>query len=200
MNRLAALALIASTALISAGDGTELDRARALHQAGVAGDRTAVTRCIAQLESLLAREASNQTARAWLGSALTLRARDLGLGPAKLATLKRGGRLMDEAVAASDDPEVRLIRALNSANLPAIFGRRAVAREDFRLLLERVRDPAHRVNEERAQAIYLHAGDFLVKDGRRAEGMGVWREGLRFRPGTVLAREISSRLTSTPGT
>lgn len=196
MIRVAAITLLASIAALGADATTAMDDVRALHAAGVAGNRTAVTDCIARLEAVLEREPSNQVARAWLGSALTLRSRDLGIGPAKLETLKRGGRLMDEAVAASDDPEVRLVRAINSGKLPAIFGRKNVAREDFRFLLERVHDPAGPMDPQVAQAIFLHAGDFLSQEGRKAESLAAWRDGLQIQPGSVLARELRARLSS----
>jgi tetratricopeptide (TPR) repeat protein len=177
-----------------------LEQPRAMHARGVAGDRQAVVECIGALERILELDPGNARARAWLGSAWTLRARDLGIGPGKLEALKRGGRLMDEAVAASDDPEVRLVRAINSASLPALFGRRAVAREDYRILLERARDRARLLDARTAQAIFLHAGDFLAREGRRDEALAAWRDGLRVEPETALAREIGHRIAAEPGT
>lgn len=73
----------------------------ALYARGLAGNAQAVIDCIAALEKRLANAPNDQLARAYLGSAYTLRSRDLGLGKAKLDTLRKGLALMDEAVAAA---------------------------------------------------------------------------------------------------
>jgi len=173
--------------------------ARRLHQQGVDGDEQAVRDCIALLERTLAADPDNARALAWLGSALTLRARDLGIGPAKLETLKRGGALLDQAVAASEDPEVRLVRAINSAKLPAVFGRRKIAREDFALLLARARDRARPLPVPLAQGIFLHAGAFLKSDGNRAEAERAWNDGIALAPRSDLAGQMRSALSNRRG-
>jgi hypothetical protein len=66
-----------------------------LYQRGLVGDKQAVTDCITMLEALLKNEPTNQLARVYLGSAYTLRSRDLNLGPEKLLALKRD-RARDE--------------------------------------------------------------------------------------------------------
>ena len=83
--------------------------------------------------------------RRWVGSAYTLRSRDLGFGPKKLSALKQGLAVMDEAVAAApNEPKVRLARALTTSALPAIFGRKGESLKDFELLAkEAERTPAH---------------------------------------------------------
>jgi hypothetical protein len=108
-----------------------------LYQRALAGDKSAVDRCIEKLEAALAADSKNQLARVYLGSAYTLRSRDLGFGPKKLQALRHGLALMDEAVAAEPDtPTVRLARALTTSALPAFFGRAAQSRKDFELLAE----------------------------------------------------------------
>ena len=71
-----------------------------LYRAGLGGDQAAVEQCIEKLEAVLKDQPNNQLARVYLGSAYTLRSRDLGFGPKKLEALKRGLAIMDEAVAA----------------------------------------------------------------------------------------------------
>lgn len=108
-----------------------------LYRRGLGGDKTAVEQCIAKLEAVLTNQSSNQLARVYLGSAYTLRSRDLDFGPKKLEALKHGLAVMDEAVtAAPDEPKVRLVRALTTSSLPAFFGRRASSRQDFELLAQ----------------------------------------------------------------
>ena len=119
-----------------------------LYRRGLGGDKIAVEQCIEKLESVVKDQPTNQLARVYLGSAYTLRSRDLGFGPRKLEALKQGLTMMDEAVAAaSEEPKVRLVRALTTSSLPAIFGRRASSRQDFQLLAE----AAHR-NPEKFEA------------------------------------------------
>ncbi len=108
-----------------------------LYRRGLAGDKEAVNQCIEKLTEIVQREPSNHLARVYLGSAYTLRSRDLGFGPQKLQALRHGLSLMDKAVAAApDEPKVRLARALTASALPSFFGRRASSRKDFEVLVE----------------------------------------------------------------
>jgi hypothetical protein len=108
-----------------------------LYRRGLKGDAAAVVQCIAKLETLLASEPKNQLARVYLGSAYTLRSRDLAFGPGKLQMVRRGVAVMDEAVAAApDDAKVRLARALTTQSLPFFLGRAESARSDFTMLAE----------------------------------------------------------------
>ena len=103
-----------------------------LYRRGLAGDQKAVEECIAKLETVLGQQPANQLARVYLGSAYTLRSRDLGFGPKKLQALRHGVALMNEAVAAAPaEPKVRLARASTTSALPAIFGYKAQSRKDF---------------------------------------------------------------------
>lgn len=125
-----------------------------LYHRGLAGDKTAVNQCIEKLEAALATDSSNQLARVYLGSAYTLRSRDLGFGPKKLRTLRQGIALMDQAVAAApDDPKIRLARALTDAALPGFFGRGASSRKDFGLLKEMARQHPERFSPDDLQTI-----------------------------------------------
>ena len=130
-----------------------------LYRRGVSGDKAAVEQCIEKLEAVLKDQPSNQLARAYLGSAYTLRSRDLGFGPRKLEALKHGLAMMDEAVAAApEEPKVRLVRALTTSSLPAIFGRRASSRKDFALLAEAAHRAPEKFEEGDLQIIYKNSG------------------------------------------
>ena len=137
MNRLLVLCLAALGYGLASAAPNEQKEIQDLYRRGLAGEKGAVEECIGKLEAVLRTEPGNQRARVYLGSAYTLRSRDLGFGPKKLQELKRGLAVMDEAVAAApDDPKVRLARALTTSALPAIFGRRASTRQDFERLAE----------------------------------------------------------------
>ena len=125
-------ALLLFLALGSALASSEEDEIRQLYRRALAGDKAAVEPCVAQLKLALEKDPRNEFARVTLGSALTLRSRDMGWGPAKLRTLKEGIATMDAAVsAAANDAHVRLIRALTLDALPALLGHKGEARRDF---------------------------------------------------------------------
>ena len=179
---------------LSAG-GTEADRVTRLYQRGLAGDKNAVVECIAALESILKSEPGNQLARVYLGSAYTLRSRDLGFGPKKLSTLTKGVSLMDEAVnAAPDNARVRLVRALTSESLPFFLGRHKAARDEFYALVEIVhRDPS-RLSGNDQQLLYLNAGLVAKGDGDKQMAAKFWRLGLTKPADPKLTAELNAAL------
>ena len=90
-----------------------------LYARGLAGDATAVSDCIAALEKVVAAQPNDQVARVYLGSAYTLRSRDLSIGPGKLAALRKGIALMDEAAkTAPANAQVQLTRAVTNEAMP----------------------------------------------------------------------------------
>ncbi len=128
------LLLLQSALALSSPASLEINQ---LYRRGLAGDAAAVNECIARLEAVLQKEPANQLARVYLGSAYTLRSRDLGFGPQKLSALRHGLALMDEAVAAAPaDGKILLARALTTEALPGFFGRGAQSRRDFAWLAE----------------------------------------------------------------
>lgn len=129
-----------------------------LYARGLRGDKGAVEQCITKLEEAVREQPKNQLARVYLGSAYTLRSRDLGFGPKKLQVLRQGVAVMDEAVAASpDDPKVRLARALTTSALPAILGYRASSKKDFEWLAQVAQREPDRFSENDLAAIREHA-------------------------------------------
>ena len=144
----------------SAAAASEQSEIQQLYRRGLHGDKDAVDRCIEKLEAVLAREERNQLARVYLGSAYTLRSRDLGFGPKKLSTLRHGLALMDEAVAAApNEPKVRLARALTTSALPGFFGRKSESRKDFELLKDLAQRDPEKFDAGDLQAIRENTGD-----------------------------------------
>lgn len=149
------------------------------YRRGLAGDQDAVNQCIERLEAVLKIEPANQLARVYLGSAYTMRSRDLGFGPRKLSTLKHGIALMDKAVAAApDDPKVRLTRALTAAALPAIFGQRATSRKDFARLAQLADTQPAEFEEGDLQIVYYHAGLAAKAVGDQSNATTLWKKAL----------------------
>ncbi|MDQ6912313.1 MAG: hypothetical protein M3119_10735 [Verrucomicrobiota bacterium] len=126
----------------------------ALYRRAVAGDKDAVNQCIERLEAALTADPKNQLARVYLGSSYTLRSRDLGFGPTKLRTLKKGLACMDEAVAASpNEYKIRLVRALTTSSLPVFLGQRTNSKNDFEWLAQMAKKNPDRFESDDMQII-----------------------------------------------
>lgn len=167
----------------------------ALYARGLAGDRQAVTDCIAALEKLLAAQPNDQLARVYLGSAYTLRSRDLSIGPAKLTALRKGIALMDEAAAAApDDANVQLTRAVTNEALPIFLGRRKVARQQLDQLVGKVEKDSAKLKPADQQLLYLNAGEAAKRAGDKERARELWRRGAALNADAKLTHEIKATL------
>jgi hypothetical protein len=167
------------------------------HEKGVAGDKQAVISLIADLEQQTKAQPENKLKLAYLGSAYTLRSRDLFPGPSKWKYLQLGIKTMDDAVsAAPDDLAVRFIRAVNNFQLPGIFNRREIARSDFQTLLTQVNIPsvAQTLNTDTMQAIYFYAGLAYKEHAEAAMARSTWNDGIKLAPSSPLGEKIASEL------
>ena len=192
------LALVFALALIAAAEAADQARVTALYRRGLEGDKQAVIDCIRELEEALAKEPGNQLARVYLGSAYTVRSRDLGFGPKKLQTLQQGLRVMDEAVTnAPDDPKVRLGRALTTSALPGIFGRSAESRADFLKLAEMAKTTPAKFDSSDLLIVFYHAGLAARANGNAARAEELWREGLRHGSDASIKQKIEAELAKT---
>ncbi len=174
----------------------ERQEVQELYRRGLAGDAAAVEQCIGKLERVLQTEPQNQLARVYLGSAYTLRSRDLGFGPNKLQTLKQGLAVMDEAVAAApQEPKVRLARALTTSALPAIFGRAGSARKDFEQLAEMAEANATKFDEGDLQIVFYNAGLAAKKAGDPGRATVLFKEALRHPADAAVQQKVLAELS-----
>ncbi|HEY1582635.1 MAG TPA: hypothetical protein VGF73_06015 [Chthoniobacterales bacterium] len=167
----------------------------ALYRRGLAGDPQAVQDCIAALEQRLSASPNDQLARVYLGSAYTLRSRDLGFGKAKLGALRKGIALMDAAAAAApNDAHVALTRAVTTEALPFFLGRRQAAREQLFALVAMIeKDPARLPPDDR-QLLYLNAGEAAARAGDKRRARELWERGLTIGGDARLDAEIRAAL------
>ena len=166
-----------------------------LYARGIAGDRQAVIDCIATLEQALVATPDNQLARVYLGSAYTLRSRDLSFGKAKLDALRKGIELMDAAAAAAPgNARVQLIRAVTNEALPIFLGRRAIARQQLDALVVQVEADPERLNPSDRQLLYLNAGEAAKHAGNSARAAELWRRGIAIDADPTLTRQIKATL------
>jgi hypothetical protein len=164
----------------------------------VAGDHEETKKLAADLEKWTAAQPQNHLLQAYLGSVYTLCSRDAWPGPGKLTYLRNGGRLLNAAVAADPlNPAVRFVRAIDFFELPAIFGQRQVARDDFQFLLRQaqgeIKSP-YALETDTVQAIYYYAGLSLKQEWLEPQAKIVWQRGLSFDPNSELGGKIRLEL------
>ena len=168
---------------------------RELYRRALAGDKEAVEQCIDRLEAAVKSQPNDQLARVYLGSAYTLRSRDMGFGPKKLKVLRQGVAVMDEAVAAApSDPKIRLARALTTSALPGILGYAAASRKDFEELADLTKRTPEKFEKGDLQIVFYHAGLAAEKSGRKDEAVARWREALRHPADAALTAKIRDAL------
>jgi tetratricopeptide (TPR) repeat protein len=175
-----------------------IQKVQARHQKAVDGDAKETRALTADLEKWTKEQPNNHLLQAYLGSAYTLCSRDAWIGPGKLTYLKNGGKEMDAAVTADpDNPAVRFVRAINYFSLPAIFGKRQTAREDFQLLVRQIEGAVktpYRLNVETQQAIYYYAGMSFDQLDQPQQAKEVWKRGLKLNPTSTLGVKIKAKL------
>jgi tetratricopeptide (TPR) repeat protein len=184
--------LFIATLLLRADDER---RVADLYSRALAGDKAAVADCIAALDSELAQRPNDQLARVYLGSTWTLRSRDLPIGPGKLAALRRGLTLMDQAAqAAPDDLKVLLVRAITRQALPGFLGQRSTARQEIEELVARVELTPQKLDAGDRQLLYLNAGRAAQQAGEKERARQLWRRGLTIEGDIKLRAELTSEL------
>lgn len=144
----------------------------AFHQQAVDGVKGAAERASMVLEQYLKEKPNDARARAYLGSAYAMQARDASAVANKLRYVNKGLDRLDHAVElAPNDFVVRLIRANVQNSLPALFGREEKAVEDM-LLLDQLfwKNP----DAEFAGAMIL----IYQKLSERAPEQGAWQKQL----------------------
>lgn len=193
MFRLLVAAVLCSATLTAAAPNEQA--IAQLYARGLAGDPQAVIDCIAQLEQVLAERPDDQRARVYLGSAETLRSRDLPFGLAKWKTLQQGIALMDEAAAAAPgNARVQLLRAVTNEAFPAVLGRRKIARDALEQLVVVVEKDPGKLPPNDRQLLYLNAGEAAEKAGDSARAKALWDRGAALEGDAHLAAELRSKL------
>lgn len=197
MYRIAAicLALLLGALDVNAATAADEKQINELYRRGLNGDKAAVAECIARLEAVLTADRGNQMARVYLGSAYTLRSRDMGFGPKKLQVLKQGVALMDEAVAAAPaDPKIRLARALTTSALPGILGYGAGARRDFDELAGLAKRAPEKFERGDLQIIFYNAALSAKKTGDRDRATALLRDAQLYSADPTLAQKVDAEL------
>ena len=164
----------------------------------VNGDTKETKALTADLEKWTKENPDDHLLQAYLGSTYTLCSRDSWPGPGKLKYLREGGHMLNEAVAADEfNPAVRLVRAIDFFQMPAIFGQRQKARNDFQFLMDQVDgkiDLPYALGNDTVQAICYYAGLSLKQQWKDDAAQAVLKRGLKLDPASPIADKIRSEL------
>ena len=170
----------------------------ARHENAVNGDTKEAKALTADLEKWTAEQPTNFLLQAYLGSVYTLDSRDAWPGPGKLTYLKNGSKWLDGAVAAApDNPAVRFIRAINYFELPAIFGKRQTARDDFQVLVKQIdgtEKTPYVLDTKTQQAIYYYAGLSFRQLDQMPQAKDAWAKGYKLDENSDLGKKIGDEL------
>ena len=175
-----------------------IKQVQARHEKAVNGDTKETKALTADLEKWVDEQPTNYLLQAYLGSVYTLDSRDAWPGPGKLTYLRKGGQWLDAAVAsAPDNPAVRFVRAVDYFELPSIFGKRQIARDDFQVLLKQIDGETvtpYVLDTETQQAIYFYAGQSFYQTSQYPEAKAAWQKGWKLSPKSDLGKKISDEL------
>ncbi len=169
------------------------------HEAGVKGDSDAVDVALEKFERILESDPDNMEALVFFGSASMLKARDVAIFQ-RMRWVRQGVEAMDRAVeTAPDNVNVRIVRAVNSYQLPGFLGRRKVADEDFRLLLDWTETRPEKFDPGMIRFTLYHAGVRALEQGQ-AKALPLLAQALDQPQGeTVTDQEIQSVLERAKG-
>jgi hypothetical protein len=152
----------------------------------------------ADLEKWVEDQPTNYLLQAYLGSTYTLDSRDSWPGPGKLTYLKKGGQWLDGAVtSAPDNPAVRFLRAIDYFELPALFGKRQTARDDFAILVKQIDGETptpYKLSVETQQAIYYYAGLSFQQLAQTPQAKDAWMRGYKLDGRSDLGKKIGDEL------
>lgn len=172
----------------------QFQKALDFHQKGVAGDSSAVVQALGLLGKLHDEYPEDSLILAFWGSASTLRARD-AIFYRKMGYLREGLEAIDRAVDMDpENPNVRVVRAVNSYQLPGMFGRRSVAREDFEILLQWAEKNPDVFGEDLLRFTYYHAGLFASRE-RNSRAKDYLNQALEVPSQSVSDQEIERAIS-----
>lgn len=170
---------------------------RALFYRAVGGEAQLVRACQEHWTRLRDADPANPLAAAYLGATITFSASLERWPPRKGELAKRGLLLLEDAVAgAPDDVEVRFLRGMASRNVPAFFGRRAVAREDLTYAARAAPAAvaAGRLDRSVAAASLYHYGLLREADRDASAARDAWRAAVDLGPDTPPGRKAREKL------
>jgi hypothetical protein len=143
-------------------------------------------------------EPNNYLLLAYLGSVYALDSRDSFWPPSKLDYLKKGQKAMDDAVNGDpSNPAVRLLRAMDYYELPAMFGKHRAAYDDFQYLTAQLKGTLpmpYTLSTDSQQAIYYYSGLSEAQFDHPTDAKQAWQTGVALAPKSKLAAKMQAEL------
>jgi tetratricopeptide (TPR) repeat protein len=166
------------------------------HDQGVAGNDDAVDKGFTCFDKILQIDPSIAVALVYRGSLWTLRARDAWWPFTKMKDVDKGVDEMDKAVdLAPDNISVRLVRGINSVNLPSMFHRLPIALKDFEYMMSDARFAGF--NPHLQSTIYCWAGIAYNSDNQTAKAKELLQKAISADPNSETARKAENELKKT---
>lgn len=163
------------------------------HDLGVAGDHKAVEQGEKLLKKVLSLDSTNAYATGYYGSILSLKARDASMPWTKVKFAKQGFEQLDKSIEMNpDDLDVRLIRAMNSYQVPKLMKRLPISLEDFNFIIKH--DTFKSWTPEHRAFLYLHFGRALEKDDQPEKAKEMFELAIKEAPGSKSAGEAKKML------
>ena len=166
---------------------------RIYHDEGARNESGSVDKGIECLDKALELDPHNAVAVAYRGSFWTMQGRDAWFPFTKLKYVDKGIDELDKAV--DLEPEnmtVRLVRGINSLQLPSLFNRLGTALKDFSFLLAG-QQLAH-LNPQVQSTIYYWAGLAYKRDNQTAKAKECLEKAISAAPGSGSAKNAEQEL------
>jgi hypothetical protein len=170
---------------------SSLDQGRALFYRVVNGETELVQLCRDHWMRMHDHNPRDPLVAAYLGATVAFSASVERWPPRKGQLAKQGLELLENAVSlAPENVEVRFLRGTTSQRLPALMGRRAVAKQDLAYAASAA--PAAVASGELgldiAAASLFHYGMLCDAEGNRHEAQEAWRAASNLGPDTPAGR------------
>lgn len=163
------------------------------HDLGVAGDHKAVEQGEKFLKKAVSMDSTNAYATGYFGSILSLKARDASMPWTKVKYAKQGFEQLDKSIGMNpDDLDVRLIRAMNSYQVPKIMKRLSLSLEDFDFII--MHDTFKTWTPEHRAFVYLHFGKALEKDDQHEKAKEFFELAIKEAPGSKSGQEAKKAI------
>ena len=163
------------------------------HDLGVAGDHKAVEQGEEILKKVLSLDSTNAFATGYYGSILSLKARDASMPWTKIKYAKQGFEQLDKSIQMNpEDLDVRLIRAMNSYQVPKIMKRLSLAFDDFNFIIKHKTFDSWTADHK--AFVYLHFGKALEKDDQHVKAREFFELAIKAAPASKSAQEAKKAL------
>ncbi len=175
----------------------QFELAKALYFLAVEGDDPAAIESHGLFAALHQQDPDDPVILAYHGSTVMLQARRYLLPWKKMDRANSGLALMDRAIAAApEQPEVRFVRAMSTANLPGFFERQPQTLADFAWLMDRadaIEEAAALEPPHLAAALYRY-GVLCAEADRPDDARAAWRRAIDAAPDSGVAADARRAL------